>query len=211
MVDFQSRDTRRGPTTDDETEADEAERDEEVADDEEPTTQDARTPAETDAPADRTTDTPVRSVDVALVTVGDATDNGVEDVTAAAFESAGHNVTVRERLRGEYDGLQQAVDTLVGRDDVDVVVTAGGTGIGPDERTIEVVHPLLAKALPGFGEAFRSLLSETIGTGIVAVRSAAGISQGTLVFCLPGDPEAATVAVEELLVTEAPELVDHLQ
>jgi molybdenum cofactor biosynthesis protein B len=152
---------------------------------------------------------PARSVAVAVVTVGTGVE-GVEDAVAAAFESAGHTVAVRERLRGDYDTVQQVVDRLVGRSDVDVVVTAGGVGIGADEATIEAVHPLLEKALPGFGEAFRSRLFEVIGTGIVAVRTTAGVADGTLVFCLPGDPEAAVVAVEEILVAEAPELVEYL-
>lgn len=76
--------------------------------------------------------------------------------------------------------------------------------------TIEAVHPLLEKALPCFGEAFRTLLYDVIGSGIVAVRSAAGVADGTLVFCLPADAEAAGLAVEEILVTEAPRLVAHI-
>lgn len=76
--------------------------------------------------------------------------------------------------------------------------------------TIEAVHPLLEKALPCFGEAFRTLLYDVIGSGIVAVRSAAGVADGTLVFCLPADAEAAGLAVEEILVTEAPKLVAHI-
>jgi molybdenum cofactor biosynthesis protein B len=149
---------------------------------------------------------PARAVDVAVVTVGE----GSEQAVAAAFESAGHRISTRERLRAEYDGIQGAVDTLVGRDDVDVVVTTGGVGIEPGAVTIEAVHPLLEKALPGFGEAYRSLLYDAIGTGIVAVRTAAGVADGTLVFCLPGDAEAARLAVTEILATEAPEMVAHL-
>lgn len=150
---------------------------------------------------------PVRTIDVAVVTVGD----GSEAAVVEAFESAGHTIATRERLQGDYDGLQRSVDTLVSRDDVDVVVTTGGIGISPDAVAIEAVHPLFEKALPGFGEAFRTLLYDVIGTGIVAVRSAAGVADGTLVFCLPADAEAAGLAVQEILVTEAPELVAHLE
>jgi molybdenum cofactor biosynthesis protein B len=167
---------------------------------------------ETDDPSDAQSGAapaPERTVAVALVTVGNAGD-GVEDILASGFEAAGHTVTVRERLRGEYDTVQQVVDRLVGRSDVDVVVTAGDVGIGADEVAIEAVHPLLEKALPGFGEAFRTLLYEVIGTGIVAVRTTAGVADGTLVFCLPGDADAAGVAVEEILVPEVPELVEYL-
>ena len=261
MVDFQSRDTRRGPVTDDDEDGDEeADRhqDGEPADDDAPTGSDsaggqmegeqsaastdegaerARSDADADADADPLAESdptpaatgdadaieresaptaktasghqpaePARTIDVAVVTVGE----GSEAAVVEGFESAGHTITTRERLQGDYDGLQRSVDTLVSRDDVDAVVTTGGIGIGAGEVTIEAVHPLFEKALPGFGEAFRTLLYDVIGTGIVAVRSAAGVADGTLVFCLPADAEAAGLAVEEILVTEAPELAAHL-
>ncbi|MFC7026389.1 molybdenum cofactor biosynthesis protein B [Halomicroarcula sp. GCM10025710] len=68
----------------------------------------------------------------------------------------------------------------------------------------------MEKALPGFGEAFRTLLFDHIGTGIVAVRTTAGVAKSTPVFCLPGDPEAAALGVEEIVAPEAGELVAHL-
>lgn len=283
MVDFQSRDTRRGPTTDDtEAEAVENEHVEDGADDERaegeqtdserntdsertdseraegeqtddglpaheqadderdhdtPGTASAEaedaseaTAAETPEPVDRddaeatpdgppvsakavpeTRPAPSRSIDVAVVTVGTEAFEPLEDAVTTGFESGGHDVVARDRLRGGYDAIQQMVESLVGREDVDVVVTVGGVGLATDELAIEAVHPLLEKALPGFGEAFRSLLFEQVGTGIVAVRSAAGVANGTLVFCLPADPEAAGLAVEEILAVEAPELVAQLE
>jgi molybdenum cofactor biosynthesis protein B len=156
---------------------------------------------------------PVNSVQAAVVTVGTAgaDSDPTGDQVVTALERAGHSVTTRERLRGDRDGIQQSVDALVGRDDVDVVITAGGTGVRAGDVAIEAVHPLLEKALPGFGEAFRTLLFDHIGTGIVAVRSTAGIAQGTLVFCLPGDRQAATLGVEEIVGPEAGDLVAHLE
>jgi len=163
-----------------------------------------------DTEAASETATPSRAVDVAVVTIsGDRA--GLEDSVTAAFEAAGHAVVQRERLRGGYDAIQQMVDTLVGRDAVDIVVTVGGVGLAADEMAIEAVHPLLEKALPGFGEAFRSRLADYIGTGIVGIRSTAGVSDGTLVFCLPGDADAAELAVSEILAGEAPVLVDQLE
>jgi molybdenum cofactor biosynthesis protein B len=253
MVDFQSRDTRRGPTTDHESdaestdttaddavsdaegnEADTVGTDAETATDDPPAVESGESndtavddplgdPGETaaaaepvDAPAAETVPpaskaaTPARSVDVAVVTVADDR-AALEDAVTAAFETAGHAVVRRERLRGGYDGIQQMVDTLVGRGTIDVVVTVGGVGLAADEMAVEAVHPLLEKALPGFGEAFRARLSDHVGTGIVGVRSAAGVSDGTLVFCLPGDAEAAALAVREILTTEAPELLAQLE
>ncbi len=154
------------------------------------------------------------AVDAALVTVGTTTERG-EDPTgealSAAIEAAGYGVTVRERLRRDYDGIQQAVNTLVGRDDVDLVVTAGGVGVTADDVTIEAVHPLFEKSLPGFGEVFRSLLFDEVGTGIVSVRATAGIADGTPVFCLPADEGAAGVAIDEIIAAEAPDLLDDIE
>jgi molybdenum cofactor biosynthesis protein B len=274
MVDFQSRDTRRGPTVDDESESDSAESSEDdtemegdgtegaeteetpagaterdgpdsepetageppASDDGDPLAEDHGQPtaetadgplaestgtatgagaggdvgvAATETPPASETATPPRAIDVAVVTVsGDRA--ALEDNVTAAFESAGHSVVRRERLRGGYDGIQQVVDTLVEREEVDVAVTVGSVGLAADEMAIEAVHPLLEKALPGFGEAFRSRLADHIGTGIVGVRSTAGVSDGTLVFCLPGDADAAELAVSEMLATEAPVLLDQL-
>ena len=169
--------------------------------------------AATESASEQRTTTPTQTpVSVGLVTIGTTGDDTdpAGDRLVTAFESVGHTVAVRERLRGDYDGIQQSVDTLTKRDDVEVVVTVGGTGIRAEEEAIEAVHPLFEKALPGFGEAYRLRLRDHIGTGIVGVRSTAGVADGTPVFCLPGDPGAAALAVDEIIAGEAPVLVAEL-
>jgi len=153
-----------------------------------------------------------QSVTTALVTVGTATEEGdpTGEAVEAALEATGQTVTARERLRGDYDGIQEAVDRLVGRDDVEVVVTAGGLGVAQSEQTLEAVHPLFEKALPGFEEVYRALLFEQQGAGVISIRATAGIAGGTPVFCLPADPETARVAIDEIIAAEAPSLVADL-
>jgi len=153
-----------------------------------------------------------QSVAIAVVTVGTATEEGdpTGEAVETALEATGQTVTARERLRGDYDGIQEAVDRLVGRDDVAVVVTAGGLGVAPAEQTLEAVHPLFEKALPGFEEVYRGLLFEQQGTEVIAIRATAGIADGTPVFCLPADPAAARVAIDEIIAAEAPSLVAEL-
>jgi molybdenum cofactor biosynthesis protein B len=167
------------------------------------------TPAQTATQADAAQE---QQVAAAVVTVGTATEEGdpTGEAVETALEATGQTVTARERLRGDYDGIQGAVDRLVGRDDVEVVVTAGGLGVAPTEQTLEAVHPLFEKALPGFEEVYRSLLFEQQGTGVIAVRATAGIADGTPVFCLPADPAAARVAIDEIIAAEAPALVAEL-
>ncbi|MFB6131223.1 MAG: molybdenum cofactor biosynthesis protein B [Salinigranum sp.] len=149
------------------------------------------------------------SVGAAVVTVSSSRtieDDPAGDAIVAAFEEAGHEVVVRELVNDDYDGVQGAVDNLVGRDDVDCVVTTGGTGVTPDDVTVEAVEPLLDKALPGFGELFRRLSFDEIGTRIVATRASAGVADGVPIFCLPGSRNAATLGASEIVVPE----VSHL-
>lgn len=128
------------------------------------------------------------------------------DAIVAAFEAAGHDVAVREVVNDDLDGIQSTVDRLVGRDDVQVVVTTGGTGVTPDDVTIEAVRPLLGTELPGFGELFRRLSYDEVGTRVVGTRAVGGITRGVPVFCLPGSENAARLGAEEIVVEEAPHL-----
>ncbi|MFC7234117.1 MogA/MoaB family molybdenum cofactor biosynthesis protein [Halosegnis marinus] len=133
-------------------------------------------------------------------------DDPAGDAIAAAFEVEGHEVAHRELVPDDFDGVQGTVKRLVERADTDVVVTTGGTGVTPDDVTVEAVRPLFDKELPGFGELFRDLSSEEIGTRVVGTRAVAGVSRGVPVFCLPGSENAATLGAEEIIVPEAPHL-----
>ena len=188
MVDFQSRNTRRDEETDDggDDDADEAETD--------------------DHHHDHDADT----VGAAVLTVSSSRsldDDPGGDAIAAAFEDAGHSVVTRELVADGYDNVQGSVDNLVGRGDVNVVVTTGGTGVTPDDVTVEAVRPLFDKDLPGFGELFRRLSYDEVGTKVVGTRATAGVADGTPVFCLPGSENAARLGSEDVIVPEIEHLV----
>ena len=145
----------------------------------------------------------------AVVTVSstrETADDAAGAAIVAAFEAAGHEIAIRELVGDDQDGVQSTVDRLVGRADVDCVVTTGGTGVTPDDVTVEAVRPLLEKSLPGFGELFRRRSVDEIGTRVVGTRAIAGIADGVPVFCLPGSENAATLGAEEIIVPEAPHL-----
>jgi molybdenum cofactor biosynthesis protein B len=147
---------------------------------------------------------------VAVVTVSSSRtldDDPSGDRIESLLTDEGHEAVVRELIPDEYDGVQGTVDRLVERDDVDLVVTTGGTGVTPDDVTVEAVAPLLDKELPGFGELFRRRSHEEIGTRTIATRAMAGIDEGVLVCCLPGSEAAVRLGVAELIVPEAPHLV----
>ena len=146
---------------------------------------------------------------VAVVTVSSSRsldDDPAGDAIAELVEGAGDEVVIRELVRDEYDGVQDAVDRLVDREDTDCVVTTGGTGVTPDDVTVEAVEPLFEKRLPGFGELFRTLSYEEIGTKVVGTRAVAGVADGVPVFCLPGSENAARLGAGEIIVEEAPHI-----
>ncbi|MUV90529.1 molybdenum cofactor biosynthesis protein B, partial [Halapricum sp. CBA1109] len=130
-------------------------------------------------------------------------DDAAGDAIADALRANGDEVTTREIIRDGYDNVQSAVDALVGREDVDIVVTTGGTGVTPDDVTVDAVEPLFEKGLPGFGELFRRLSFEDIGTKVVGSRATAGIADGVPVFCLPGSEAAARLGTEEIITEQA--------
>lgn len=193
MVDFQSRDTRRDGS---ETAAE--------------GTSDDHTSAEGDDHEHEHDDHghhehDVETLGVAVVTISSTRsidDDPSGDAIRDASEAAGHEVVIRELVRDDHDTIQRTVANLAERRDVDAVVTTGGTGVTPDDVTIEAVRPLFRKTLPGFGELFRRRSESDIGTRVIATRASAGITGGVPVFCLPGSRAAAELGVE-LVLAEA--------
>ena len=145
------------------------------------------------------------SVAVAVVTVSSSRsieEDASGDLIVEAFEDAGHEIAVRELVDDDFDGVQGTVDRLARRDDTDAIVTTGGTGVTPDDVTPEAVDPLFEKDLPGFGELFRRLSTEEVGTRTVGSRATAGVVDGTVVCCLPGSENAVRLGVEEIILPE---------
>ena len=204
MVDFQSRDTRR--SDDDDDEAGEA-----GAPDENGGGEGQRHGDEGDhAEDDHHHQHDVERVGAAVLTVSSTRsldDDPGGDAVVDALEADGHEVVTRELVTDSYDHVQAAVDNLVGRDDVDVLVSTGGTGVTPDDVTVDATQPLFDKELPGFGELFRRLSHDDIGTKVVGSRATAGVVEDTLVFCLPGSEHATTLGTEDVILPELTHLV----
>jgi len=128
------------------------------------------------------------------------------DTIQGCFEAEGHEVRERRLVRDDYAAIRTAVRGLVARQDIDVVCTTGGTGVTVDDVSPEATASLFERELPGFGELFRSLSWDEVGTRAMASRATAGIAVDTPVFCLPGSKSACETACEELIVPEAPHL-----
>ncbi|NHN47052.1 molybdenum cofactor biosynthesis protein B [Halostella sp. JP-L12] len=143
---------------------------------------------------------------VAVVTVSSSrtlSDDPAGDTITAVMEEGDDEVVTRELIPDEYDRIEGTIDNLVKRDDVDLVITTGGTGVTPDDVTIEAAKRLFDKELPGFGELFRLLSYDEIGTKVVATRATAGVIGGVPVFCLPGSENAARLGTEAIVSEQA--------
>lgn len=150
------------------------------------------------------------SVGVAVVTVSGSLPGERDDPAdsiATAFDDGGHEIVTREKIENGYDNVQSRVSNLLDRDDVDVVVATGGTGIGPDDVTLEAIDPLIDKELPAFADMFHRVLYEEIGTRAICTRTLCGVADGVPIFCLPDEVESTRLATESIVVPEAPTIV----
>ncbi len=149
------------------------------------------------------------SFSVFIVSTSRSKGTGKEDVTGETIESklreAGHYLVRREIIPDDVHEIRSALMKSV--EDSDVIIFSGGTGVHPEDVTPEALLPLLDKELPGFGELFRFLSYSTVGSSAIASRAFAGVYRGKLVFALPGSPDAAELALTELILPEAPHLV----
>lgn len=152
-----------------------------------------------------------RAVVCAVITVSD-TRRGREDTSGAAITRllvrAGHTVATRAWVRDEPAAVRRALRQVLDRPEIDVVITTGGTGLTPRDRTPEAVTPFVDRWLPGFGELFRMLSMREVGAAAWMSRATAGVARGRLLFVLPGSRAAVTLATRKLIV---PELVHALR
>ena len=131
------------------------------------------------------------------------------DLILELLEGAGHRVVLRGVLPDDGAVIREGVLKAFGIDDVDAVITCGGTGVGARDTTVEAVKPLLEKELPGFGELFRRLSYDEIGSAALMSHALAGVAKGKADFVLPGSPQAVRLCVERLILPEASHIVKH--
>ncbi len=131
------------------------------------------------------------------------------DLIAKLLRQHGHKVVLKAIVPDDKVLIGQAVSKALNSRRIDAVITCGGTGVSPKDVTIETVEPLFDKVLPGFGEAFRRISFERIGSATILSRATAGVVGRKAVFCVPGSPEAVKVCVEKLILPEAGHILKH--
>jgi len=145
------------------------------------------------------------SVGVAIVTVSDtrtSADDTSGRLARELLEKAGHTVREALILKDEPDAVRDAVRVLAARPDVRAIILNGGTGISKRDRTYEAVASLLERRLDGFGELFRALSYQEIGSAAMLSRAVAGLVGDTVVFSVPGSTAAVRLALERLVLPE---------
>lgn len=123
------------------------------------------------------------------------------------IEQAGHVVGLRSIHADEPDEIAAAVRAAVGAAECDLVLTTGGTGIAPRDRTYDTLRGLLESEIPGFGELFRQLSFAEIGPAAILSRAIGGLLAGKVVLALPGSPKALRLAMDAIVLPEAGHLV----
>ena len=116
------------------------------------------------------------------------------------LEEEGHNVAAYMIVGNDTAKIQEAVEGFLEDDKIQVIITSGGTGIGPRDKTVDAVSALLEKRIEGFGELFRRLSYEEVGDAAIISRATAGVARGKLVFCLPGSRGAMELGLRRIVL-----------
>ena len=142
------------------------------------------------------------SLAIALLTVSDTRtleDDRSGDALQQRLEAAGHRLVQRLLVPDDRYQIRSEVSRWIADAGVQVVISSGGTGLTGRDGTPEAVAPLLDKTIQGFGELFRVLSFETIGTSSLQSRALAGVANGTVIFVLPGSLDAVQTAWDRLI------------
>ncbi len=142
------------------------------------------------------------SLAIALLTVSDTrtlADDRSGDALQARLRAAGHRLAERALVPDNRYRIRAELSRWIADAAVQVVISSGGTGLTGRDGTPEAVAPLLDKTIEGFGELFRVLSFDTIGTSTLQSRCLAGVANGTVIFVLPGSLDAVETAWDRLI------------
>ena len=141
-------------------------------------------------------------VKIAILTISDTRtlENDVSGQTLTdRIAESGHNLSARKVVKDDVRAIRHVIRDWTNRNDIDVIITTGGTGLTGNDITIEAVRPLFEKEIDGFGTLFHIISYPKIGTSTIQSRASAGIMKGKYIFCLPGSPGACKDAWHGIL------------
>lgn len=148
---------------------------------------------------------PFLPLNIAVLTVSDTRTRETDtsgDTLEASLSGAGHRLADRRLCPDDVFRMRAIVSEWIADPDIHVIITTGGTGLTGRDSTPEAVAPLLETVVDGFGELFRQLSWEEVGSSTVQSRALAGLANRTVIFCLPGSPNACRTAWERILAEQ---------
>lgn len=152
---------------------------------------------------------------VGVLTVSDSRTRETDEsgpLIRREFEAAGHSARATDLLPNDEARVRDLVSAWLDRDDLDVILVTGGTGLGSRDRSVEAVRPLVEKEIPGFGELFRLLsYREQVGTAAILSRAFAFSARGKAVVMLPGSRAAVELAVQKILLPELKHMLREIR
>ncbi|MEX2454171.1 MAG: molybdenum cofactor biosynthesis protein B [Rhodospirillaceae bacterium] len=146
---------------------------------------------------------PFVAINIAVMTVSDtrtAENDRSGDTLAERIQAAGHNLAGRAIVKDDRESIVAKLREWIADPEIDAVLSTGGTGVTGRDVTPEAFHEVYEKEVSGFGELFRMLSYEKIGTSTIQSRATAGVSGGTYLFALPGSTGACKDAWDDILV-----------
>ncbi|MGF1623244.1 MAG: molybdenum cofactor biosynthesis protein B [Alphaproteobacteria bacterium] len=146
---------------------------------------------------------PFVPVGIAVMTVSDSRTPETDrsgDTLCERLQAAGHRLVARTITPDEQPAIESRLRAWIADEAIEVILTTGGTGVTGRDVTPEAVEAVIEKHIPGFGELFRMLSYQSIGTSTVQSRATAGVANGTYLFALPGSPGACRDAWDDILV-----------
>ncbi len=141
----------------------------------------------------------------AVLTVSDTRTRATDTsgaLVAERLETEGHEVVDRQIVTDDLEEIRGVLRAHIQNPGIEVVITTGGTGVTARDVTPEAVAPLMSKEIPGFGELFRLLSFEEIGTATIQSRTTAGLCGDTYVFVLPGSTSACRTAMDRIVIQQ---------
>ncbi len=151
-----------------------------------------------------------QSVNCAVLTISDTRtepDDESGTIIKQRLTQNGHQVLSYAILKDEADAVENKLKELLSHQQIQVIITNGGTGVSHRDITVETIFPMLEKNLAGFGELFRFLTYQELGTGSIMSRAIGGVAGGKIILCLPGSPQAAKLAMDKIILPEIGHLV----
>lgn len=151
-----------------------------------------------------------RTVSCAVLIISDSRTEKTDEsgkYLVEKMEGSGHTVVDYTLLKNDSIAIKQKLEELLSKEELQVIIASGGTGVSMRDVTVETVTPMLDKMLDGFGELFRTLSYEEIGTASIMSRAIAGVIRGKVIICIPGSLAAVKLAVEKIILPEVGHMV----